>query len=144
LTSKNNDIIIASKCFCGRNLYLDKTDLDTCGSKECKKLGKKFGSVSNWLVSNVDEIGKGIRDEIVLTRVESKIVKFLKSNCYTSKEEAVTQKKIASETNLAKSTISKTLISLEKKGIVIKNDFLTERGDYFKKGKNIALYFLDT
>ena len=141
MDNKDESIILASKCFCGRNLYInEESAILTCGSKDCDLLAKQFGSVSNWLVSNVHEMGKEKSDRLTLNSVELKIVKFLNSI-----KVGVSQKKIAHETGLAKSTVSKSLVKLTRNGIVIKNSsFYNEEGEFSKKGKSITLYTLDT
>ena len=72
-------------------------------------------------------------EEIILSKIESKIVKFLNSKV----GEGASQKEIALETGLAKSTVSKNLLRLMKQHIVEK------KTDFFSKGKEIALYFLE-
>lgn len=136
---KNKEFIITSKCFCGINLYIkEDRNSRTCGSEECNRLAKQFGSVTNWLVTNVQEIGKEPEDIDILNRVELKIVKYLNSTKSSS-----SQKTIATETGLAKSTVSKSLIRLVKREFIVKNDFYDETGNFMKKGKSIAHYCLN-
>lgn len=127
------------KCFCGSiadKIYVfnDKM-MYTCGSPDCNNLARQYGSLTNWLLSNVDEIGKNSLD---LDKVELKIVFYLKK-CF-----GANQKTIAHQTGLAKSTVSKSLLKLEKKGLIIKDDFYDEFGNIntTKKGKSSSTWRL--
>ena len=94
----------------------------------------KYGSLTNWLLSNVEEIGK---NSLELDKVELRIILFLKK-CF-----GANQKTIANQTGLAKSTVSKTLIKLEKRRLIVKDDFYDEFGNInSKKGKNSSTWRL--
>ncbi len=120
------------KCFCGKEAdkiyFFNDKMMSTCGSTDCNNLAKQYGSLTNWLLSNVDEIGKNSLD---LDKIELKIVFYLKK-CF-----GANQKTIAHNTGLAKSTVSKSLLKLEKKGLIMKDDFYDEFGNINtnKKGK---------
>ena len=120
------------KCFCGSEAdkiyFFNDKMMYTCGSSDCNNLAKQYGSLTNWLLSNVDEIGKNSLD---LDKIELKIVFYLKK-CF-----GANQKTIAHHTGLAKSTVSKSLLKLEKKGLIMKDDFYDEFGNInaSKKGK---------
>ena len=100
----------------------------TCGSTDCNNLAKQYGSLTNWLLSNVDIIGK---DSLELDKVELRIILYLKK-CF-----GANQRTIANQTGLAKSTVSKTLLKLEDRGLIVRDDFYDEFGNINgKKGKN--------
>ncbi len=100
------------KCFCGsvadKIFIVNDKMMYTCGSTDCNNLAKQYGSLTNWLLSNVEEIGKNSFD---LDKIELRIVLYLKK-CF-----GANQKTIAQHTGLAKSSVSKALLKLEKKGL---------------------------
>ena len=127
------------KCFCGADadkifVFNDKRTY-TCGAPDCNNLAKQYGTLTNWLLSNVEEIGK---NSLELDKVELRIVFFLKK-CF-----GANQKTIAHQTGLAKSSVSKALIKLEKQGIIRKDDFYDEFGNInsTKRGKNSSTWRL--
>lgn len=130
------DVNRTEKCFCGSEadkiyVFNDKM-MYTCGSADCNNLAKQYGSLTNWLLSNVDVIGK---DSLELDKVELRIILYLKK-CF-----GANQRTIANQTGLAKSTVSKTLLKLEKRGLIMKDDFYDEEGNInSKKGKNSATW----
>ena len=126
------------KCFCGSDadkLFIFKDErMYTCGSSDCNSLAKQYGSLTNWLLSNVDVIGNNSLD---LDKIELRVVFYLKK-CF-----GANQKTIANQTGLAKSTVSKTLLKLQKKGLIVKDDFYDEFGNIIaKKGKNSSTWRL--
>ena len=127
------------KCFCGSDadkifVVTDKM-MHTCGSSDCNNLAKQYGSLTNWLLSNVEEIGKNSLD---LDKVEQRIVLYLK------KVFGANQKTIAHKTGLAKSSVSKALLKLEKQGLIMKDNFYDEFGNIntSKKGKTSSTWRL--
>jgi DNA-binding transcriptional ArsR family regulator len=128
---------IEEKCFCGSNadkiFILNDKMMHTCGSFDCNNLAKQYGSLTNWLLSNVEEIGKNSLD---LDKVELRIVLYLKK-CF-----GANQKTIANQTGLAKSSISKALLKLEKQGLVEKDNFFDEQGNIHIKGKHSSTWRL--
>ena len=127
------------KCFCGSDadkIYVVNGKMTyTCGSPDCNNLARQYGSLTNWLLSNVEEIGK---NSIDFDKVELRIVLYLKK-CF-----GANQKTIAHQTGLAKSSVSKSLLKLEKKGIIMKDDFYDEFGNINtnKKGKTSSTWRL--
>lgn len=132
------DSNVTEKCFCGSDadkiFVVNDKMMHTCGSADCNNLAKQYGSLTNWLLSNVEEMGK---NSIELDKIELRIVFYLKK-CF-----GANQKTIANQTGLAKSTISKTLLKLQKRGLIVKDDFYDELGNInTKKGKNSATWRL--